>query len=193
MRARMAINVAGIHVEQIEVSLKNKPKELLDYSPKATVPVLITTDGQVIEQSRDIMLWALQISDPHNWLLQEDTLKQQQMTELADKCDTEFKPLLDRYKYFDRYPEFSQAEYRHGAELYLQELDALLCTHAFLVDDHMRFADAAIFPFIRQFAAVDSNWFIQCAYKNVQRWLDICVNTTLFKNIMAKQEARENF
>ena len=173
MRARMAIRIAGIRVQQVEVALKNKPQELLNYSPKGTVPVLVTETGEVVDQSRDIMLWALQISDPCNWLFNDNALAQQQMKQLVDKCDTEFKPLLDRYKYFDRYPERSQEDYRHDAEIF---------------DNHMRFADVAIFPFIRQFAAVDANWFSQSPYKKLQAWLDVCINTQLFKDIMAKQE-----
>ncbi len=184
MRARMAICAAGIKVQTIEVSLKNKPQSLIDCSPKATVPVVVTSNGKVIEESRDIMLWALQQSDPDNWLLQNDGLTQEQMTQLVDSCDTEFKPLLDRYKYFDRHPEHSQAKYRQQAEVFLQQLDSRLSTQAFLMDANMRFADVAIFPFIRQFAAVDKIWFAASPYKNLQRWLDSCINTALFKAVL---------
>lgn len=184
MRARMAIYVASINVEHIEVSLKNKPQSLLDYSPKGTVPVVVTASGGVIEQSRDIMLWALQQADPDNWLLVNEPVKQQEMMQLVDTCDTEFKPLLDRYKYFDRHPEFSQTEYRQQAEFFLQILETRLSTSAFLIDDQMRFADVAIFPFIRQFANTDAIWFAESPYKNVQRWLDDCISTKLFAAIM---------
>jgi len=186
MRARMAINIAGISVEQIEVSLKNKPQGLLNCSPKATVPVVVLPDGDVIEQSRDIMVWALQKSDPGNWLFSEDRLKYQQMMQLVDKCDLEFKPLLDRYKYFDRHPEFSQEDYRHRAEIFLKELETTLAKQGFLTGEHIRFADVAIFPFIRQFAAVDGEWFKHSSYKNVHRWLNVCINTEVFQKIMEK-------
>lgn len=184
MRARMAIYVAGVTVEYREVSLKNKPQSLLDYSPKGTVPVVVTPSGEVIEQSRDIMLWALHQADPDNWLLQSDTLQQQKMTQLVDSCDNDFKPLLDRYKYFDRHPEHSKAEHRYRAELFLQTLETQLSENKFLINAQMRFADVAIFPFIRQFAAVDTKEFAASPYKNLQRWLDVCINTTLFKAIM---------
>jgi glutathione S-transferase len=184
IRARMAIYAAGIKVQSIEVSLKNKPQSLIDYSPKGTVPVVVTPNGEVIQESRDIMLWALHQADPNNWLLQNDKLKQQQMMQLVDSCDIEFKPLLDRYKYFDRHPEHSQAEYRHQAEVFLQQLDIRLSAQAFLMDANMRFSDVAIFPFIRQFSGVDKLWFAASPYKNLQRWLDICVNTALFKTVM---------
>lgn len=185
MRARMAIHAAGVKVQSIEVSLKNKPQSLLDCSPKGTVPVVITAAGRVIEQSRDIMQWALDQADPDNWLLQNETAKQQ-MQELVDSCDTEFKPLLDRYKYFDRYPAQSQSEYRQQAEIYLQVLELRLSRYSFLMDHKMRFADVAIFPFVRQFAGVDKLWFADSQYKNLQRWLDSCVNTALFLAIMKK-------
>jgi glutathione S-transferase len=184
MRARMAIYAAGLTVEQIEVSLKNKPPRLLDYSPKGTVPVVITGNGDVIEQSRDIMLWALHQADPDNWLLQQDRQAQQQMTQLVDCCDFEFKPFLDRYKYFDRYPEQSQLEYRQQAEIFLHQLELCLSHNSFLIDGKMRFADVAIFPFIRQFAGVDKEWFAQSSYKNLGCWLDACINTPMFEAIM---------
>lgn len=184
MRARMVICVAGVHVQHIEVSLKNKPQSLIDYSPKATVPVIVTSSGEVIEESRDIMLWALHQADPNNWLLHNDVLKQQDMMQLVDSSDTEFKPLLDRYKYFDRYPDYSQAEYRLQAEIFLEKLNTRLCANSFLMDDDMRFADVAIFPFVRQFSGVDKIWFAESPYKNLQRWLNACIDTNLFKIIM---------
>jgi glutathione S-transferase len=184
MRARMAIYTAGIEVEHIEVSLKNKPQSLLDYSPKGTVPVLVTANDEVIDQSRDIMLWALHQADPENWLLQNNPLKQQEIMQLVDTCDIEFKPLLDRYKYFDRHPEFCQAEYRQQAEFYLQLLDDRLAAHKYLIDEQICFADVAIFPFIRQFANTDKIWFAESSYKYLQRWLDTCISAKLFEAIM---------
>jgi glutathione S-transferase len=184
MRARMAIYAAGIIVEHIEVSLKSKPQSLLDYSPKGTVPVVVTQTGEVIDQSRDIMYWALEQADPDNWLLQNNPLKQQEMIQLVDTCDIEFKPLLDRYKYFDRHPEFSQAEYCQQAEFFLQRLNDRLAQHHYLMDEKMRFVDVAIFPFIRQFANTDKLWFAESPYKNLQRWLEDCINTAIFAAIM---------
>jgi glutathione S-transferase len=184
MRARMAIYTAGIEVEHIEVSLKNKPQSLLDYSPKGTVPVLVTVRREVIDQSRDIMLWALHQADPENWLLQSDPLRQEDMSQLVDTCDIEFKPLLDRYKYFDRYPEFSQTEYRKKAEFFLQLLDDRLAEKKYLIDEQIRFADVAIFPFIRQFANTDTIWFVESPYRHLQRWLEKCTSARLFETIM---------
>lgn len=186
MRARMAIYAAGIAVQTIEVSLKDKPKDLLKHSPKGTVPVVITASGKVIDQSRDIMQWALKQADPDNWLLQNHTLKQQQMTQLVDSCDAEFKPWLDKYKYFNRYPEQSQLEYRQQAETFLRKLETNLSQHNFLVDEAMRFADVAIFPFVRQFAGVEPQWFTASPYGHLQQWLQRCVDAPLFSAIMAK-------
>ena len=186
MRARMAIHAAGVQVEHIEVSLKAKPQSLLDYSPKGTVPVVVTADGKVIEQSRDIMRWALEQSDPDNWLMKPDDMKEQEMILLVDTCDNDFKPLLDRYKYHDRYPEQSQTAYRQQAEFFLQQLEQCLSTNHFLMDEKMRFADVAIFPFIRQFAGVDSEWFNQSPYQKLRDWLQTCTSSALFAAIMSK-------
>ena len=184
MRASMAIYAAQLPVIYQEVSLKNKPPGLLEASPKGTVPVLITPDGKVIEQSRDIMLWALEQSDPMNWL--ESGNAQDEMNQLIDCCDVEFKPLLDRYKYFERYPENSQQEYRERAEGFLQLLEKRLGEHRFLINDAMGCADVAIFPFIRQFAGVDPDWFAASAYKKLGSWLNGCVNSEVFIAVMKK-------
>ncbi|HOY24844.1 MAG TPA: glutathione binding-like protein, partial [Cellvibrio sp.] len=121
---------------------------------------------------------------PENWLLQSDPLLQEKMNQLVDTCDIEFKPLLDRYKYFDRYPEFSQAEYRLQAEFFLQILDDRLAKHMYLMDEKIRFADVAIFPFIRQFANTDTIWFVESPYRHLQRWLEKCTSARLFEAIM---------
>ncbi|RYD71830.1 MAG: glutathione S-transferase [Sphingobacteriales bacterium] len=188
MRARMAIGVAQIEVEQIEISLKNKPQSLLNYSPKGTVPVLVTVDGDVIEQSRDIMFWALRQCDPENWLLENDKTTQTAMMSLVDECDFSFKPVLDRYKYFDRYPECSQIQYRQQAEKFLQQLDDKLSVNPFLIDEKMRFVDVAIFPFIRQFAGVDNAWFAESPYQHLRNWLEIFITSKLFFTTMQKKK-----
>lgn len=186
MRARMAICAAGILVEHIEVSLKAKPQSLLDYSPKGTVPVVVTSNGEVIDQSRDIMRWALEQSDPDDWLLKDDAVQAQAMATLVDTCDMDFKPLLDHYKYHDRHPEKTQTNYRQSAEFFLELLELCLQKNDFLMDSQIRFADIAIFPFIRQFAGVDNEWFSQSPYPKLRNWLQACVNSDLFATIMTK-------
>lgn len=182
MRARMALWAAGIQVELREVSLREKPRHLLQISPKGTVPVLQLLDGTVLEQSLDIMHWALQQKDAQRWLRNEMTLADA----LISMNDGEFKQALDRYKYPERYPEQTQLFYRQQGEQFLQRLEALLVEHRFLLGDSASIADVAIFPFIRQFAAVDAQWFGQSAYPELREWLAGWVEGELFAEVMQK-------
>lgn len=185
MRARLSIATAQLMVELREVELRNKPESLLSVSPKGTVPVLVFDNGQVIDESFDIMLWALQQNDPEHWL-ENDWLTQGKS--LIEWNDSEFKYYLDRYKYSDRYPDFSAINYRQQAELFLTELEQRLNRHTYLCGDHFSLADAAILPFIRQFAAVDNVWFESAPYMSVQRWLNEFLASYLFKIVMTKYE-----
>ena len=181
IRARMAIIYAGIPVEIREVELKNKPQQFLDISPKGTVPVLELANGVVIEESLDIMRWALAQQDTEHWLrvsVEADRLIQWN--------DGDFKQYLDRYKYADRYPDFSQAYYRQQAEVFLTELETQLTGSRYLCGNEFSLADVAIFPFIRQFAGVDSDWFRDSAYPALNRWLEAIVATDLFGRVMVK-------
>lgn len=185
MRARLAIAVSGIQVELREILLKDKPQAMLNVSPKGTVPVLITAEGQVIDESNDIMMWALQQSDPDHWL--SDDVKQQQITVgLITKNDHGFKHFLDRYKYADRFPESSELYYRQQAELTLSTLEQKLSLNPYLLADHLTLADMALLPFIRQFAFVDKTWFDTAAYPKSQAWLDQFISSVLFDSIMIK-------
>lgn len=185
IRARLAIASAQHVVELREVELKNKPKELRSASSKATVPVLVLGNERVIDESLDIMLWALQQNDPENWL-ENDWLTQTKA--LIDWNDGEFKYYLDRYKYADRYPEYTQNDYRQSSERFLADLEQRLQHHPYLCGDHFSLADAAILPFIRQFAAVDSIWFYSAPYQSVLRWLNAFVDSDRFKAVMSKYE-----
>lgn len=179
IRARLAITVAGIDVEKIEIELKHKPPEMLAISPKGTVPVLQLPDGQVLDESLDIMLWALSIHDPQQWLQGRDDM-------LIVRNDGEFKYFLDRYKYADRYPEFSLDYYREKAEEFIASLDERLSKHRFLIDNQPRLADMAIMPFVRQFSQVDKNWFYASQYSAVIRWLNCLLASDLFLSVMKK-------
>jgi len=181
MRARMALSYAGIAVEIREVSLKDKPAHLLQVSPKGTVPVLVLQSGQVIEQSLDIMYWALQQHDADGWLRADP---QQQL--LIAENDGSFKQNLDRYKYAIRFPEHSAEHYRQQGELFLEKLEQRLQQSAFLLGNTISLADIAIFPFIRQFAAVDSVWFEAAAYIRLKSWLQHLVGSALFESVMVK-------
>lgn len=186
MRARLAIACSGLKTELREVVLKDKPQQLLALSPKATVPVLQTGDGTIIEESLDIMDWALSQSDPDGWLSSLSKQEQQQSRQLIADNDGEFKYYLDRYKYADRYPQYSQAYYREQAEQFLQQLETLLQTNGKLFKQHLTVADIAILPFIRQFSMVEPGWFADCPYPLVTKWLEQFTASALFSSIMAK-------
>ena len=188
MRARMALWCAEIALDVREISLRDKPPELLAISPKGTVPVLHCADGQVIDQSLDIMRWALQQYDPLGWLRWEEDSEDFARQESLITCnDTTFKYWLDRYKYAERYPEFDQTYYRHQAlSCQLEVLEQRLSQSAFLGGETADLSDVALFPFIRQFAAVDTSWFDASPYSATRQWLRGWVESELFKKIMAK-------
>ncbi len=186
MRARMALWIADIAVELREVKLANKPPELLEASEKATVPVLVLTDGTVLDESVDIMRWALSQNDPEGWLSGDDQA-------LITRNDGPFKHHLDRYKYPTRYPDETGGDkgafrLRHRSEGYeiLQELDARLADQPQLCGDTRTLADIALFPFLRQFANTDRAWFDAQPIPHLQRWLAEHLESDLFKSVMPK-------
>ena len=184
MRARMALYKANIKCELREVVLKDKPSAMLALSAKGTVPVLLTTDRQVIEQSNEVMHWALNQNDPDSWL-QEDTATSQY---LIDYNDNEFKYFLDRYKYHVGYPEHPQEYYRENAESFIVIIEQHLSKNndIALLGNRITLADISIFPFIRQFARVDYDWFQASPYKSVVQWLTQLEQSDLFKHCMKK-------
>ncbi|WP_460160989.1 glutathione S-transferase [Pseudomonas sp. S2_B10] len=185
MRARMALRYAGVPVEIVEVSLKNKPAEMLALSPKGTVPVL-NADGVVIDESLQIMRWALAQNDPDDWLLGGDSFAALWMEKLIEGNDQIFKSALNRYKYAERYPEQPMEAYRAEGALFLQKLDELLEGREYLLADHPSLADIALLPFVRQFAHVDREWFAQTPYVRLQAWLQSLLESELFTSIMKK-------
>ena len=185
MRARMALRYAGVPVEIVEVSLKNKPAEMLALSPKGTVPVL-NADGVVIDESLQIMRWALAQNDPDDWLLAGDSFAALWMEKLIEGNDQIFKSALNRYKYAERYPEQPMEAYRAEGALFLQKLDELLEGRDYLLADHPSLADIALLPFVRQFAHVDREWFAQTPYPRLQAWLQRLLESELFTSIMKK-------
>ena len=184
MRARMTIANSRLTVELREIELKNKPSSLIDLSAKATVPVLLTTDSKIIDESLDIMYWALSISDPDGWLKNLSIAQKALSNQLIDNNDSEFKYWLDRYKYADRYPEHSQQIYRQQAEKSLFMLENQLSDNTYLLGSELSLADIAIFPFIRQFYFVDSAWFEQADYPKLNTWLQKLLGSPLFELIM---------
>jgi glutathione S-transferase len=177
MRARMAVAVSGVKVELREILLRDKPLELLAASSKATVPVLVFPDGRVIDESLDVMRWALRQNDPENWLASN-------APELIEQNDGPFKAALDRYKYPHRYGLESAYPYRDEGLAVLAEWDTRLYERQFLAGDTRGLTDFAIFPFVRQFAATDQAWFNQQPLPGVHRWLGQLLTSDLFVNIM---------
>jgi len=186
----MAIDYANIKVLIKNISLNDKPASMLAVSAKGTVPVLVLDKGnhkQVLDESRDIMLWALSINDPNKWYYGLNVKQQLSIDKLIDYNDDEFKSLLDKYKYTVRFPEQSQIQSRDSAEHFLAELNLCLEHHHYLISDAISLADIAIFPFIRQFSMVDIQWFNEAPYLHLQQWLKGFVNSSLFQRIMVKQ------
>jgi glutathione S-transferase len=185
MRARMALRYSGIALNIVEVSLKSKPAEMLALSSKGTVPVL-SVDGRVIDESLEIMQWALARNDPQDWLLKDHPSAQQTRAALIEENDQVFKVYLDRYKYADRYPEQPMEHYRAQGAGFLQKLDERLQQHEYLAADHLSLADIALAPFVRQFAHVDRDWFAEAPYRHLQAWLQRFLESELFVGVMAK-------
>lgn len=181
MRARLAIAYSQINVVLREVVLKNKPAAMLKASAKGTVPVLCLVDGCIIDESLDIMKWALTQNDQAQWLAADE-----HQLALIAHCDDVFKGWLDKYKYADRHPEHTMLYYREHCCEFLAVLEQQLAHSDYLFSEQMSFADAAVFPFIRQFAHVDRQWFYQSEFINVQRWLTLQLDSSLFKAIMVK-------
>lgn len=184
IRARLALHYAGVAVDKCEVSLRDKPAQLLRISPKGTVPVLQLPDGSVLEESLDIARWALQQADPHKLLRRGAA--QTQGAALIEANDGEFKHWLDRYKYADRHPEAPPEHYRAQGEHTLATLESRLASHRYLCDDRPSLADIAIAPFVRQFAHVDRDWFAATPYLNLQAWLEHWLTSEAFETVMRK-------
>lgn len=183
MRARMALTKANIAFEIREISFRDKPSSLLQVSPKGTVPVLVLEEGDVIDESIDIVFWALTLNDPDNWL----AIDREVADALIAENDGDFKINLDRYKYPERFPDMPQADYRARGETFLQKLEKRLNQHQYLMCDTVSVADIAIFPFIRQFANVDRAWFDTATYPRLRDWLNALLAWDLFEAIMKKQ------
>lgn len=187
IRARLALLYAGTPVEWREVVLRDKPEALLSLSPKGTVPVMRLGSGQVLEESMDIVRWALSQSDPQGWARRGDAAEVQA---LIDRNDGPFKQLLDRYKYPERFPDRPAAAWRAEAvELHLAPLDRQLSGRPQLFGQEPSIADVALMPFVRQFAQVDAPWFEGCGLKALAAWLGAWVASPLFAQAMQKRPA----
>jgi len=178
MRARMALLVSGTVCHIREVKLSCKPDELIAASAKGTVPVLVHHDGRVIDQSLEIMRWALAQNDPERWLERDDPA-------LIEANDGPFKAHLDRYKYPDRHGS-DPAEHRAAGLAMLAPLEARLAQSAHLCGQSRGIADVAIFPFVRQFADTSRAWFDAQPLPHLQAWLRGHMASTLFHRAMVR-------
>lgn len=185
MRARLALWGSGIIPETIiEVDFKNKPSSLMEISPKGTVPVLHLSDGRGIDESLDIVKWALGQNDPEGWMIDDAD-----GAELIDTMTTQggkFKSQLDRYKYPDRYPDEDTSNAQDNARSYLEGLNERLENYAYLCGDTRSYIDICIFPFIRQCANTNRDWFDALPLPALQKWLQQHLEWDLFQTIMDK-------
>lgn len=180
MRARLALLSSGTVCELREIKLSAKPDEMIAVSPKATVPVLVLPDGRVIDESLDIMRWALERNDPEGWLQRDDVA-------LIATNDGPFKRDLDRYKYPNRYGSNAE-EARASGLCQLRVLDERLASQGNLSEDAMGLVDAAIFPFVRQFAETDRVWFDAQPLPHLQAWLGRHLASPLFEAVMERRD-----
>ncbi|MCH7590107.1 glutathione S-transferase [PVC group bacterium] len=186
MRARMTLLYAGISFEVREIELSHKPASMLEISPKGTVPVLyFCENNKILEESLDIIRWALAQNDPDGWADWSDSV-QKDIEALIHRNDIEFKTALDKYKYPDRNPERTQEQYRHDCESIFRDLEGRLEQHRFLIGARISIADISLFPFIRQCANVDLEWFLGSDYRKLIQWLKTFEDSLLYKSIMIK-------
>ena len=187
MRGRMGLYVSGLDYEHREIILRDKPAHMLEVSPKGTVPVFITEQDKIIDESLDLLRFALSKVDPSGWL---DCDRAQADKLIADN-DGPFKHHLDRYKYASRYDDDAKRDdvdtsHRREAEKFIQTYETRLENGPFLMGDKQTIADIAIFPFIRQFANTDKTWWDNAPYPKTQDWLTRHLESVLFKIIMTK-------
>jgi len=187
MRGRMGLKASGLDYEHREIILRYKPQEMLDASPKGTVPVYIKEGGEVIEESLELLNWTLTQNDPFGWLDCDRT----EADALITANDTDFKHHLDRYKYASRYTDNARRgdtdlSHRIEAEKHIQKLEDRLSEGPYLLGEKQSIADIAIFPFMRQFSNVELDWWASAPYPKTQDWLKHHVESDLFKSIMTK-------
>ncbi|MCV2403732.1 glutathione S-transferase [Marinomonas sp. C2222] len=187
IRARYVLAQLDVKVSLREVVLKSKPEALLALGSRSTVPQLIDTDGQRYPESMDIIYWALertQRSDLKTFIWPASLQQQYKIRVWITYNDQVFKYWLDRYKYADRHPEFSESYYRDKGCIFLQRLNKRLSQRRYLFGEEMSLVDMALFPFIRQFAGVDRAWFDASSYENVKAWLESFTESSLFKEVV---------
>jgi len=188
MRARLALLLSEQPIIIRAISLKNKPQAMLQASPKGTVPVLILADGTVLEESIDIMLWALTQNDPSNLLHNDHRATRQEIITFIRRIDDEFKHPLEQYRAAKRYHRDNEIQWREQCEMFIQEMGQSLQDNGFFVGNSLSLADYSLISFMRQFARVDRKWFAQAPYPHVKTWLSNQLQSQLYARMMTKHE-----
>ena len=189
MRARLAILLAQQTVMLRAIVMQNKPPEMLALSPKGTVPVLVLeamSKKPVIDESLDIMLWALNLNDPENLLYSQDADALAEMLQIINDNDEDFKPKLEQYKRAKRFHGNDEEQCRLLCEPFIQRLEYRLAQHEFLMGSTPSLLDYALLPFIRQFSRVNRQLYLQGPYTHLQRWLNHHLQSRLFSKAMLK-------
>ncbi len=181
----MAIYISGQKCELREVLLRDKPPSMLEYSPKGTVPVLILQDGNVIDESLDVIDWALNLNDPDDWQRSKDTKKTKELIKINDG---EFKYHLDRYKYSKRYDNEDPEFHRKKCLKFIESLNNELNNSKYIFDNNISYVDIVLLPFIRQFRIADMEWFDSLPYDNIKVWLSKFLDSFLLNIIMKKYD-----
>ena len=181
----MAIHISGQKCELREVLLRDKPPSMLEYSPKGTVPVLILQDGSVIDESLDVIDWALNLNDPYDWQRSKDTKKTKELIKINDG---EFKYHLDRYKYSKRYDNEDPEFHRKKCLKFIETLNNELNNSKYIFDNNISYIDIVLLPFIRQFRIADMEWFDSLPYDNIKDWLSKFLDSFLLNIIMKKYD-----
>lgn len=207
IRARLALLKAQQRVLMRSIKLDNKPLEMLEASPKGSVPVLVTSqseqkDGsapnQELEESLDIMIWALGKNDPGNLLRSDNPDALPRMLEIIELFETQFIPVMNAFGCAKRYHEDNVTELRQVCEAELIKLESRLTEHAFLLSNQESLVDIAILPFIRKYARIDKQWFRQSPYPNLKAWLNGYIQSSQFSKVMKNydlwlEERRDEF
>ena len=181
----MAIHISSQKCEIREVLLRDKPPSMLEYSSKGTVPVLVLQSGEVIDESLDVIDWALNLNDPDNWQRSKNNEKTKELIKINDG---EFKYHLDRYKYSKRYDNEDPEFHRKKCLSFIEKVNSELQNSKYIFDDAISYIDISLLPFIRQFRIADNEWFDELPYENVKSWLSNFLNSELLKSIMSKHD-----
>ncbi|TKF82884.1 glutathione S-transferase [Vibrio sp. F13] len=184
MRGRMGIALSQQKVLLREIVTKDKPSELLASSPKGTVPVLVLPNGQVIEQSLDVMNWSLQQNDPQDLLRSSNPTLSEQVQQLIKTNDEEFIGHLERYRASVRYRNIDVEQRRQACETFIKQLEVRLTDQPYFFGESPSLADFAVMPFVSQFVRVEKKWFVQSEYQNVGRWLRAHLESKLYTQVM---------